>query len=152
MDPLGELSPVAWEQADGELSQTVFVPGLEPGDALWVVEQGLRSRGVEIVVARLDRLTPVTFRRLKLAAETGDTRCLLLRMASALRETSWADLRVLVTPLSSLAWGQRRLQVEVLNHILVVHFLNLHFLMNILSCFCVLPLTLLNKYAIFKYF
>ena len=114
VDPLGESYAPAWESMGYRLSQVVFVTARDPAQALWAVEQGLRSRGVDGVLGRLAKISPVAFRRLKLAAETGGTRCLLVRGAEALREASWADIRLLVSPLTSPTWQNRRFQVKTL--------------------------------------
>ena len=114
IDPWGEVSPVALEQMGWNLSRVVFARAQEPAEVLWTVEQGLGSRGVELVFCRLSKLPAVAFRRLKLAAETGGSRCVLIRQPEALRETSWADVRLLVSPLPSPCWRRRRLRVDVL--------------------------------------
>jgi hypothetical protein len=113
-DRTGEISPIALERMGLNLSRIAFVRPREQGDALWVIEQALRSRGIDVVFCHLSKLTPVVFRRLKLAAETGGSRCLLMRGADALREASWADIRLLVSPLFSPHWEIRRLRMEVL--------------------------------------
>jgi len=114
VDHSGEISPAALEERGCDLSGMVFVRSREPSECLWAVEQGLRSRGVDVVCCRLPKLTPVTFRRLKIAAEAGKTHCLLFREREALRETSGADVRLLISPLPSSCWNRRRLRVEVL--------------------------------------
>lgn len=108
------LCPVALRERGIDLERLVSVPIQEPNDLLWTVEQGLRSRGVDLVICRVGRLPSVAFRRWKLAAEVGGTRCLVLRGIEALRESGWADLRVQVTPQRSSHWGARRMQVETL--------------------------------------
>jgi len=108
------LWPVAMAERGVDLSRVIEVQVPEPNELLWTVEQGLRSRGVDLVVCRVERLSSVAFRRWKLAAEVGGTRCIVLRGADALRETSWADLRVQVTPLCSSEWDNRRWRIETL--------------------------------------
>jgi hypothetical protein len=114
VDSTGDLFPAGWEEAGLNLSRTVFVQGINPVDALWTVEQSLRSRGVDVVCCRFGRLTPVMGRRLKIAAESGGSLCLMFRGPEALRETSYGDLRVLVSPLPSSDWLRRRVRIEVL--------------------------------------
>lgn len=113
-DPAGGTYPIGLAGPGVALDRLVMVQPDNTADALWAVEQGLRSRGVDLVVCRLSRVSPVIGRRLKLAAEAGNSRCLLLRGPEALRETSWADVRLLVSPLPSPSWRRRRLQVELL--------------------------------------
>ena len=114
VDAEQEVCPAGWQGRGVDLARVVVVRVRDPVDLLWTVEQGLRSRGVELVVCRVDCLPMVAFRRLKLAAEVGGTRCLLLRGADALREPGWADLRLLVTPQRSTSWMKRRMRVELL--------------------------------------
>ena len=114
VDAEQEVCPAGWQGRGIDLARVVVVRVRDPVDLLWTVEQGLRSRGVELVVCRVDHLPMVAFRRLKLAAEVGGTRCLLLRGADALREPGWADLRFLVTPQRSTSWMKRRMRVELL--------------------------------------
>ena len=114
VDPVQETHPTTLQRRGLDLSRALFLQSTSPAEALWVVEQGLRSRAVEIVWCRLAKLTPVAFRRLKLAAETGRSRCLLMRPPEAAREGSCADRRLRISPLPSPCWNRRRFQVEVL--------------------------------------
>lgn len=114
VDPAGELFAPAVRFRGWDLAQLVCVRHVAPPAAIWAVEQGLRSRGVDGVICQVSRLASVAFRRLKLAAETGGSRCVLLRELEALREPSWADLRCRVTSRSSATWRRRRLQVDIL--------------------------------------
>ena len=114
VDLVGELSPAACAGWGIDLTQTVFLNGISATEALWAIEQALRSRGVDVVLAQVDRMSPVTFRRIKLAAESSQARCLLLRSATALKQTSWADLRVQVFPHPTVVWERRRVHVEIL--------------------------------------
>ncbi|SFH92258.1 hypothetical protein SAMN05421753_10422 [Planctomicrobium piriforme] len=114
IDPAGDFFGPAVQALGLDFHKLICVRNVQPHEAIWAVEQGLRSRGVSGVICPVSRLTSVAFRRLKLAAETGGSLCLLLREPEALRETSWADLRCRVTPLTSSTWRRRRLQVDVL--------------------------------------
>lgn len=114
VDADGDLFPTACEEMGRPLPQTVFVRGVSEAEALWTVEQSLRSRGVDAVCCWFDRLSPLVGRRLKIAAEAGTALCLVLRGPHALREPSHADMRVRVSPLPSPDWQRRRLQLEVL--------------------------------------
>ena len=102
-----------------DLQRLVLVRPTRSVDALWVVEQALRTRGIGAVVCEFDRLSTTSFRRLQLAAETGGTLGILLRPESAQHQPSWAEYRILVRPLATLGsshpWQpRRRLQVELL--------------------------------------
>lgn len=65
-------------------------------EALWAMEQSLRSEAGCVVIGRLDRLTQQAFRRLKLAAERGGGIGLFLRRLRCRHEPSWADVRLVV--------------------------------------------------------
>lgn len=114
VETVPELSPLALQQRGSDLNHVVFVRGQQAAENLWAVEQGLRSRAIDGVLCRLTQLAPVAFRRLKLAAEAGGSRCLLLRDPSCRQETSWADLRLLISPLPSPSWQTRHLRAETL--------------------------------------
>lgn len=102
-----------------DLQRLILVRPQRSVDALWVVEQALRTRGVGAVVCEFERLSTTSFRRLQLAAETGGTLGILLRPERAQHQPSWSEYRILVRPLatpgSSDPWQpRRRLQVELL--------------------------------------
>ncbi len=82
----------------------------EHSQALWALEQTARCRGVKVVLAWLHRCTSAVVRRLQLAVESSGVVLMLLRPAQALRQPSFADLRLHVTSHSEA--GQVR-QVEV---------------------------------------
>ncbi len=96
------------------LSNIVFVRVQNGSQALWATEQGLRSRGVDVVVCRMEKIAPFAFRRLKMAAEAAGARLLLCRGAYALREATAADIRLVVSPQPSSSWRCRRYRVEFL--------------------------------------
>ncbi|MFM9959769.1 MAG: ImuA family protein [Planctomycetaceae bacterium] len=104
-----------------DLSKTVFIRPEQPLDALWSLEQALRTRGIGAVVCDVDRLSPQACRRLQLAAEIGGGLGILLRPAQARRQPSFAEYRFLVQPLpcSDEPWRtgsqvKRRWRVELL--------------------------------------
>ncbi len=82
-----------------DLSKTVFIRPERPPDALWSLEQALRTRGVGAVVCDVEQLSPQACRRLQLAAETGGGLGILLRPAKARGQPSFAEYRFLVQPL-----------------------------------------------------
>ena len=84
-----------------DLSKTVFIRPEQPLDALWSLEQALRTRGIGAVVCDVDKLSPQACRRLQLAAEIGGGLGILLRPAHARRQPSFAEYRFLVQPLPS---------------------------------------------------
>ncbi|MEZ6059633.1 MAG: hypothetical protein R3C19_04660 [Planctomycetaceae bacterium] len=76
-------------------------------DTLWTLEQLARCSGVRIIVCRLDRISSTALRRLQLAVERSGVTVFLIRPASALKQPSWADLRLHVQPLNSDdAWAE----------------------------------------------
>jgi protein ImuA len=83
-------------------------------DALWVLEQALRSPGVAVTLAWVDRLSSQAFRRLQLAAETGGGLGVLIRDAKVRRQPSWAEVRLIIEarPAPSHSQG-RRVRIEL---------------------------------------
>lgn len=96
------------------LDEIVLVRPRTAGDALWALEQSLRCPGAAVVLCRLDRLHNRGVRRLQLAAETGGTIGFLMRPAAVRSLPSWADVRLLVTPLPSSTPSGRRLRLEII--------------------------------------
>jgi hypothetical protein len=86
-----------------DLQRVVFVRPQRQTDVLWAAEQALRTRGVGAVVCEFDRLSTAAFRRLQLAAETGGTLGILLRPERVRHQPSWAEHRLLVSPLESVS-------------------------------------------------
>ena len=105
--------PPAFSAAGVTLENTILVRPKSHGDALWAIEQSLRCPGVGAVMCRIDHLNTQEFRRLQLATETGTAVGLLIRPASAQRQSGWADVRLLVSPRPSLPRSfHRRLEVR----------------------------------------
>lgn len=100
-----------------DLGRTVFIRPEHPPDALWTLEQVLRTRGVGAVVCDVERLSSQACRRLQLAAEIGGGLGILLRPAQARGQPSFAEYRFLVQPLpppnKSDAAVSRRWRVEL---------------------------------------
>ena len=84
---------------DVDLNKTVFIRPEQPLDALWSLEQALRTRGIGAVVCDVEKLSSQACRRLQLAAEVGGGLGILLRPAHARRQPSFAEFRFLVQPL-----------------------------------------------------
>ena len=102
-----------------DLKKTVFIRPERPGDALWALEQVLRTPGVGAVVCDVEGLSAQACRRLQLAAETGGGLGILLRPARARGQPSFAEYRFLVQPLprrdaAVAASVVRRWRVELL--------------------------------------
>jgi hypothetical protein len=66
----------------------------------WALDQALRCPHVAAVVAWPQQLDGRVFRRLQLAVETSGCLGLLIRPAAAQRESSWADVRLLISPVA----------------------------------------------------
>lgn len=79
-----------------DLAKVIFVRPQSQADALWAVDQALRTMSVAAVVAELERIDDRSARRLQLAAESGQSLALLLRGWQARQQPSWADVQWLV--------------------------------------------------------
>jgi len=83
-------------------SRLLLVDAPRTSDALWVIEEGLKSKGVALVVAMLDDMGLTPARRLALAAEAGRTPGLILTHsrspATAATATRWSVARVPSAP------------------------------------------------------
>ena len=101
-----------------DLGKTVFIRPEHPPDALWSLEQALRTRGIGAVVCDVEKLSSQACRRLQLAVEVGGGLGILLRPAQARGQPSFAEYRFLVQPLpppnKSDAAVSRRWRVELL--------------------------------------
>ena len=101
-----------------DLGKTVFIRPEHPPDALWSLEQALRTRGVGAVVCDVEKLSSQACRRLQLAAEAGGALGILMRPAQARGQPSFAEYRFLVQPLpppnKSDAAVSRQWRVELL--------------------------------------
>lgn len=101
-----------------DLARTLFVFPDDAKDEQWALDQAMRCGQAAAVLGWPARLDDRTFRRLQLAAEASGVLGLLVRPESALREPSWADVRLRV---SAVAQHERsaspscwRLRVELL--------------------------------------
>ncbi len=115
LDGLGEFYPPAAVRLGIAPEQLLVVRTSDAADHAWALDQVLRCPAVAATVARPEELgRPLdgrTFRRLQLAAEQSGGLGLLLREAAVRAEPSWADVRLLVTPLS-LARGDEGAATE----------------------------------------
>jgi hypothetical protein len=81
-----------------DLSRVLLVyPTREKKEALWAIEQALRSGSSIAVLAWLEKASNVALRRLQLAAEEHDCWAVLFRSPRALLDSSPAALRVRIS-------------------------------------------------------
>ncbi len=107
-----EVYPVALAAFGFDLSKLIVVHPHSEQEALWACEESLRSKAVAIVWAKVEHLTGIAFRRLQLAAEESGGIGFLVRSTTALKQPSWADVRLVVTPRPSRCKAYR-FQVSV---------------------------------------
>ncbi|WP_369602152.1 translesion DNA synthesis-associated protein ImuA [Hahella sp. SMD15-11] len=93
--PFRPFSP-ALQQAGLDLARQWVLPEARSADALWVVEQGLRSGLCTLILAWLPGLDGTGLRRLQLAAEQGHALTILFRPEQHLAQPSPAQLRLIV--------------------------------------------------------
>jgi len=74
----------------------------------WALDQALRCPHVAAVIAWPQQLDSHVFRRLQLAVETSGCLGLLVRPAAAQRESSWADVRLLISPVAHAPASDKR--------------------------------------------
>ncbi|MEO8270548.1 MAG: hypothetical protein ABI557_12565 [Aureliella sp.] len=79
-----------------DLAKVIFVRPQSQGDAIWAIDQALRTSAVAAVVAELERIDDRSARRLQLAAESGQSLALLLRGRQARQQPTWAEVQWLV--------------------------------------------------------
>jgi hypothetical protein len=96
IDSRREFYPPAAAALGVPLERCVIVRPGSSGDALWALEQSLRSGAAAVVLAWVGALRDAAFRRLQLAAETGGSLGFLLRPTGCRAEPSWAQMRLLV--------------------------------------------------------
>jgi protein ImuA len=103
--------PPAAAQWGIDLEQAIVVHPRNRREALLATNLSLRCSAVGAVVGYYDQLRTLDARKLQLAAEAGGGVGFLLRPHGALRVPSFAQLRLLIGPIASVA--ARRLRVEV---------------------------------------
>jgi protein ImuA len=115
VDPRRRFYPPAalrqGETGSGALRNIVVAHPANRRDQEWTLTQALGCAGVAAVLCWPERLDERAFRRLQLAAERGRALGLVIRDPRALREPSWADVRLVVQGLP--ADDRRRFRVEV---------------------------------------
>ena len=116
VDPLHCFHAPAAELLSLELNSMTIVRPQNRPDTLWAMEQALRCNAVGAVLGSVQQVSPREFRRLQLAAESGNSIGLLVRSGVGRRQTTWADIRLQVEPVSAIGLAHaRRLQVNVLH-------------------------------------
>jgi hypothetical protein len=96
------------------LEQLILVRPTSTEDHAWAMDQVLRTRGVAAVWALVEEQDDHTLRRWQLAAETSGALGLLVRPARVRDEPSWAELRLLVEPITGARLGRgRRVRVTL---------------------------------------
>lgn len=93
-----QIYPVALAALGFNLSTLVLVRPDSERDALWASEQALRCEAVAVVWSRIDNLGGIAFRRLQLAVEASQGVGFLVRPTQALKQPSWASVRLLTKP------------------------------------------------------
>lgn len=96
IDTQHNIYPPALASWGIDLDKVVLVRPQSDVDALWAVDQSLRTPAVAAVVADVERIDDRAARRMQLAAEQGGGLAFLLRPASARRGPSWADIQWMV--------------------------------------------------------
>ncbi|MDX1926599.1 MAG: hypothetical protein SFV81_08775 [Pirellulaceae bacterium] len=113
IDTQHNIYPPALASWGIDLDKVVLVRPQSDVDALWAVDQSLRTPAVAAVVADVERIDDRAARRMQLAAEQGGGLALLLRPASARRGPSWADIQWMVRALVADANSVRTAPVSL---------------------------------------
>ncbi|WP_404363398.1 translesion DNA synthesis-associated protein ImuA [Marinobacter sp.] len=100
----------ALEREGLNLSRVVIIHASNPADALWSMENCLRSPATGLVLAWPGPLKSHEIRRLQLAAESGGSLCILFRPVQASVNSSPAALRLQLTPGQDQTLGVRVLK------------------------------------------
>ncbi len=115
VDPAGEFYVPALSGWGVDSSRAMLIRPQTRAETCWTIEECLRCPGVSATWAWVDERIPVrVHRRWQLAAEAGGGVGLFFRPVSARRQPVWAELRLLVTPMTGAREETRRLNIEVL--------------------------------------
>lgn len=114
IDTHHNLFPLSLSLLGFDLSRLILIRPVSEREALWACEEALRCEAVGVVWANIERVTTTSFRRLQLAAEDSSGIGFLVRSANAVRQPSWAEVRLKVCPDSSLR-GTLGFRVEVVS-------------------------------------
>lgn len=88
---------VAWAQYGIDPTRQWLAARLSSRDALWTMEQALRSGACAVVIAWIEQLALPSLRRLKLASLSGQSCGVLFRPSCAASEPSPANVRAALT-------------------------------------------------------
>jgi hypothetical protein len=108
INPPYEPNAVALAQHDLLDRPHWLISTSSPRDALWSMEQALKSGACAAVLAWIPSITAASLRRVKLAVATGQTCAVLYRSSAAATQPSPAHVRLMLMPRKS------RLGVRVL--------------------------------------
>jgi protein ImuA len=108
IDPQRHFYPPAAAAWGVDLQNTIVVRATQRKQGQWALDQALRCPHVAAVVAWPQQLDGRAFRRLQLAVETSGCLGLLVRPAAAQRESSWADVRLLISPVGHALASDKR--------------------------------------------
>ena len=110
ISPPHSLYPPALAAGGVRLSRLLMVQAADTTDALWGMEQALRSGSCQAVLGWADKTSERSLRRLQLAAESARAWAVLYRPAHCLAQASPAALRLRLT---AVAEG---LEIEILKN------------------------------------
>jgi len=110
ISPPHSLYPPALAAGGVRLSRLLMVQAADTTDALWGMEQALRSGSCQAVLGWVDQTSERSLRRLQLAAESARAWAVLYRPAHCLEQASPAALRLRLT---AVAEG---LEIEILKN------------------------------------
>ena len=116
VDPQHQFYPPAAKLLNLPLPSLTIIRPHNRRDTLWALEQALRCRAVGAVLATPDYVTSHEFRRLQLAAQIGNSLCLLVRTGIDQHQATWSDVRLQVKPVSTIGPAHiRRLHIHILH-------------------------------------
>lgn len=106
--------PALAAQSPTTLERWLIVRPATPDDHLWALEQALRSKACDAVVAHVGDVPDLLLRRLQLAAEEGGTLGCLMRPGAVIAQNSPAAVRLMVRPRPSASARGRSVEIEIL--------------------------------------
>lgn len=114
IDTRHDLFPLSLSLLGFDFTRLVLIRPASEREALWACEEALRGQAVGLVWATIEQITSTSFRRLQLAAEASAGIGFLVRSAKAVRQPSWAEVRLKVRPCPSLH-GSPSFRVDVVS-------------------------------------